>query len=127
VAVVRGLRLEAGTILVIDRGYNDYEWFAEMTGEGVFFVTRMKCNTVYTVEAECEVPAKGNVLRDQIISLPAQPPRPQLPSLSPGPPNHLAAADRHARRLAFRIARPARGRQPPKATARGSSASAPPK
>jgi hypothetical protein len=41
-----------------------------MTGEGVFFVTRMKCNTVYTVEAECEVPAKGNVLRDQIISLP---------------------------------------------------------
>ena len=71
VAVARGLRLEAGTILVIDRGYNDYEWFAEMTGEGVFFVTRMKCNTVYTVEAECEVPAKRNFLRDQIISLPA--------------------------------------------------------
>src|SRR6266568_2761439 len=37
--VARSLRLEAGTILVIDRGYNDYEWFAEMTGEGVFFVT----------------------------------------------------------------------------------------
>ena len=71
VAVARGLRLEAGTILVIDRGYNDYEWCAEMTGEGVFFVTRMKTSTVYAVEAECEVPAKGNVLRDQIISLPA--------------------------------------------------------
>ncbi len=71
VAVARGLRLEPGTILVIDRGYNDYEWFAEMTGEGVFFVTRMKTNTVYTVEEECEVPEKGNVLRDQIISLPA--------------------------------------------------------
>jgi hypothetical protein len=71
VAVARGLRLESGTILVIDRGYNDYEWFAEMTQEGVFFVTRMKCNTVYTVEAECEAPANGKVLRDQIISLPA--------------------------------------------------------
>jgi hypothetical protein len=71
VAVARGLRLESGTILVIDRGYNDYEWFAEMTGEGVFFVTRMKINTVYSVEAECEVPEKGPVLRDQIISLPA--------------------------------------------------------
>jgi hypothetical protein len=71
VAVARGLRLEPGTILVIDRGYNDYEWFAEMTGEGVFFVTRMKTNTVYAVEAECEVPEKGPVLRDQIISLPA--------------------------------------------------------
>ena len=71
VAVARSLQLEPGTILVIDRGYNDYAWFAEMTREGVFFVTRMKCNTVYTVEAECEVPAKGNILRDQIISLPA--------------------------------------------------------
>jgi hypothetical protein len=71
VAVARGLRLEAGTILVVDRGYNDYEWFAEMTREGVFFVTRMKTNTVYQVEQECEVPAQGKVLRDQIISLPA--------------------------------------------------------
>ena len=71
VAIARGLRLEPGTILVIDRGYNDYDWFAEMTREGVFFVTRMKTNTVYTVEEECAVPANGNVLRDQIISLPA--------------------------------------------------------
>jgi len=71
VAVARSLRLEPGTILVIDRGYNDYEWFAEMTREGVFFVTRMKTNTVYALEAECAVPEKGPVLRDQIISLPA--------------------------------------------------------
>jgi hypothetical protein len=69
--VARSLRLEPGTILVIDRGYNDYDWFAEMTGEGVFFVTRMKTNTVYAVVEECQVPAKGDVLRDQIISLPA--------------------------------------------------------
>jgi Domain of unknown function (DUF4372)/Transposase DDE domain len=69
--VARSLRLEPGTILVIDRGYNDYDWFAEMTGEGVFFVTRMKTNTVYAVVEECQIPAKGDVLRDQIISLPA--------------------------------------------------------
>ena len=69
--VARGLRLEAGTILAIDRGYNDYEWFAEMTRDGVFFVTRMKTNAVYTVEQECEVPKKGNAIRDQIVSLPA--------------------------------------------------------
>lgn len=31
----------------------------------------MKANTVYAVEEECAVPAQGNVLRDQIISLPA--------------------------------------------------------
>jgi hypothetical protein len=68
--VARGLRLEAGTILAIDRGYNDFEWFAEMTRDGVFFVTRMKTNTVYSVVEECEVPQNGSVLRDQIISLP---------------------------------------------------------
>jgi hypothetical protein len=70
VEVARGLRLEAGTILAIDRGYNDFEWFAEMTRDGVFFVTRMKTNTVYSVVEECEVPENGNVLRDRIISLP---------------------------------------------------------
>ena len=68
--VARGLQLEKGTILAIDRGYNDYEWFAEMTRDGVFFVTRMKTNTIFTVEAECTVPERGNVVRDQIVSLP---------------------------------------------------------
>src|SRR5260370_1086673 len=71
IKVARTLRFDPGTILAIDRGYNDFEWFLELTREGVFFVTRMKTNTVYTVVDECEVPASGNVLRDQIISLPA--------------------------------------------------------
>jgi IS4 transposase len=65
------LRLEAGTILAVDRGYNDYVWFRELTQHGVFFVTRMKTNTVYTTVAECAVPEKSNVLSDQIISVPS--------------------------------------------------------
>ncbi len=71
IKVARTLRFDPGTILAIDRGYNDFEWFRELTQEGVFFVTRMKTNTVYTVVEDCEVPANGNVLKDQIISLPA--------------------------------------------------------
>jgi len=71
IKVARTLRFDPGTILVIDRGYNDFEWFVELTQQGVFLVTRMKTNTLYTVVQECEVPAKGKVLRDQIISLPA--------------------------------------------------------
>jgi IS4 transposase len=71
IKVARTLRFDPGTILAIDRGYNDFEWFLELTQEGVFFVTRMKTKTVYTVVEECEVPANGNVLKDQIISLPA--------------------------------------------------------
>jgi hypothetical protein len=69
--VARSLHLEAGTILAIDRGYNDYEWFGQLTRDGFFFVTRMKTNTVYTTVEVCAVPEKGNVLSDQIVSLPA--------------------------------------------------------
>lgn len=69
--VARSLKLEAGTILAIDRGYNDYEWFRELTGEGVFFVTRMKTNTVYSEVEDCAVPENSDVMQDQIISLPA--------------------------------------------------------
>src|ERR1039458_9003239 len=71
IKVARTLRFDPGTILAIDRGYNDFEWFLELTQEGVFFVTRMKTNTVYTVVEECEVPANGKIVCDQIISLPA--------------------------------------------------------
>jgi hypothetical protein len=69
--VARSLHLEAGTILAIDRGYNDYVWFGQLTRDGVFFVTRMKTNTVYTTVEVCAVPEKGNVLSDQIVSLPS--------------------------------------------------------
>ncbi|HUD53672.1 MAG TPA: transposase [Terracidiphilus sp.] len=69
--VARDLRLEAGTILAVDRGYNDYVWFGQLTGDGIFFVTRMKTNTVYTTVEVCAVPEKGNVLSDQIVSVPS--------------------------------------------------------
>jgi hypothetical protein len=92
IRVARTLRFDPGTILAIDRGYNDFEWFLNLTREGVFFVTRMKTNAVYTVVEECEVPANGKVLKDQIVSLPALPPvinwPPRLPSMKtvPVPP-----------------------------------------
>ena len=69
--VARSLQLEAGTILAIDRGYNDYKWFAEMTQNGIFFVTRMKTNTVYYTVEVCAVPEKGNVVSDQLVTLPS--------------------------------------------------------
>jgi hypothetical protein len=68
--VARDLHLKAGTILAVDRGYNDYVWFRQLTRDEVFFVTRMKSNTVYTTVEVRAVPEKGNVLNDQIISVP---------------------------------------------------------
>jgi hypothetical protein len=43
------LRFEPGTIVVFDRGYTDYDWFASLDTDGVFFVTRMKDNADYGV------------------------------------------------------------------------------
>ena len=70
IKVARTLRFDPGTILAIDRGYVDYEWFRELTQEEVYFVTRMKEKAVYEVKAELEVPKDRNVLSDQIIYFP---------------------------------------------------------
>ena len=63
------LRFDPGTIVVFDRGYNDYDWFAALQQQGVFFVTRMKDNTDYGVVERRPVPEHGPVQRDEIIFL----------------------------------------------------------
>lgn len=70
IKVARTLRFDPGTILAIDRGYIDYEWFRELTQAEVYFVTRMKQKAVYEVKESIEVPQNSNVLRDQIIYFP---------------------------------------------------------
>jgi hypothetical protein len=70
IKVARTLRFAPGTILAIDRGYNDYQWFRELTQEDVYFVTRMKEKAVYEVKEELQVPQKSNVVSDQMICFP---------------------------------------------------------
>jgi hypothetical protein len=67
IKVARTMKFAPGTVLVMDRGYNDYDWFAELTDQGVFFVTRMKDNASYGVVEKRKVPEKGNVRRDEVI------------------------------------------------------------
>jgi hypothetical protein len=73
--VARKLRWEPGTIVVFDRGYNDYQWFVELTRQGVYWVTRLKDNADYLVVERRPVPAGGKVLADEVIcfySLPGE-------------------------------------------------------
>ena len=70
IQVARTLRFAPGTILAIDRGYVDYEWFRELTQEEVYFVTRMKEKAVYEVKEELESPQNSQVICDQIICFP---------------------------------------------------------
>lgn len=59
----------AGTLVVDDRGYNDYRLFAYWTDSGVLFVTRMKDNAQFEVVEERAVPQHRNIVRDQTIRL----------------------------------------------------------
>jgi len=58
-----------GTIVVDDRGYNDYKLFGRWTAQGVYFVTRMKENALYEVVGERPVPQNRNILKDELIEL----------------------------------------------------------
>jgi hypothetical protein len=69
VKVAWSLSFEPGTVVVDDRGYNDYRLFSKWTEEQVYFVTRMKDNALYTVVEERPVPHNRSVLKDQIIFL----------------------------------------------------------
>jgi len=44
------LSLTKGSMIVFDRAYNDYKWFAEQSEKGVWFVCRMKDKAVYRVQ-----------------------------------------------------------------------------
>jgi hypothetical protein len=69
VEVARQFRFAVDTIVVYDRGYNDYELFGKWTFEFVYFVTRMKDNAVYQVVKENEVNLNRHILKDEIVTL----------------------------------------------------------
>jgi hypothetical protein len=69
VKVAHQLSFDSGTIVVDDRGYNDYALFGKWTAQGVYFVTRMKNNTLYAVVKEQEMPKNGYILKDEIVHL----------------------------------------------------------
>jgi Domain of unknown function (DUF4372)/Transposase DDE domain len=67
VTVARKVPLPPGSIVAMDRGYNDYKLYAFWTENGIYFVTRMKENADYTVLEYNSIPITGNVLSDQLI------------------------------------------------------------
>jgi len=53
--------LAPGSIIALDRGYNDYSLFNDWTEGGVWFVTRMKTNAIYDVVETHQIPAVKNI------------------------------------------------------------------
>ncbi len=62
----------AGTMLVFDRGYADYDWWLSLTRQKVHFVTRLKDCAAYGVVEQLKVLEGSNIIRDEVILLCAQ-------------------------------------------------------
>jgi len=67
VTVARKISLAPGSIVAMDRGYNDYKLFSHWTENQIYFVTRLKENADYIVFAERQIPQNRNILADQFI------------------------------------------------------------
>lgn len=67
VTVARRVPLAPGSIVAMDRGYNDYALFGHWTANKIHFVTRMKRNADYCVLGDLRVPQNRNILSDQLI------------------------------------------------------------
>lgn len=63
------LELRSGSIVAMDRAYNDYSLFSRWTENGIYFVTRLKSNAVYEVVENRKVPHDSNIVEDRIIRL----------------------------------------------------------
>lgn len=69
VTIARQQRFAPHTILVFDRGYIDFTWFAALDAAKVFFVTRLKAGTAYEVIERRPLPTRGGVIADDWIAL----------------------------------------------------------
>lgn len=67
IQIARTLEMEEGAIVVFDRAYIDYNWFAKLQQNGTFFVTRLKSNAKYKVISRSPVDRQQGVTSDQEI------------------------------------------------------------
>jgi putative transposase len=65
----RELELTKGSYVVFDRGYTDYNWYQELTEDGVFFVSRLKSNAIVTPGRKRRGRKSPGVIEDREIRL----------------------------------------------------------
>jgi hypothetical protein len=67
IKVARKLQFPAGAMLVFDRGYCDYDWFAQLSVSGIHFVTRLKDNASWVKLEDRPAAADPNVRADEVV------------------------------------------------------------
>lgn len=71
-STAREMHFTPGTILVFDRGYQSYKWFAELTGGGVFFVTRLRSFSHVEIVKQHSQPKDAAIQSDQVVRIGSQ-------------------------------------------------------
>ena len=61
------LPLGKGSIIVFDRAYIDYEWWAKLNNDGIFFVSRVKSNQNIFVVGQHKTKLEKNILADEAV------------------------------------------------------------
>ena len=67
VTIGRLLEFPKGSIVAMDKGYNDYSWYKQLTDKEIFFVTRLKTNAKYRVISRRLVLKNKGLTSDQTI------------------------------------------------------------
>ena len=73
--------LNPGSIVAMDRGYNDYALFGTWTDQKIYFVTRLKENAAYEVLEEGPLPANRGIRADPLIRFTGEKAQRDCPSL----------------------------------------------
>lgn len=63
----RRIDFPKGSIVAIDRGYTDYEWYKQLTDKGIYFVARLKSNAAVRVLERRSINKKTGLTSDQTI------------------------------------------------------------
>jgi len=71
ITVARVLHFEPGTIVVMDKGYADYRWWAQLDREKVYLVSRLRKDAKFRVECQRDIPEQHQkrILADEEITL----------------------------------------------------------
>ena len=69
IAVAKSLDYQPSSMICMDRGYTDYDWWEELTRKGVYFVTRLKSNAVYDEIRRRAGRRSKNIVDDETIKL----------------------------------------------------------
>lgn len=71
IVVAEKVNFAPGSVLVVDRGYQDFAWFNKLDSNNIYFVTRLKSNVKFTRVRKREIDSdlKDRIYGDWIISL----------------------------------------------------------